>query len=49
MVLDGLGRRSRSVTIRNYRTKTGNEVATAANLICFVCILADERLNRPVW
>ena len=36
-------------TARNYRPKTGNKLATAANIIGFICIFADEQRDRPVW
>ena len=36
-------------TVRNYRPKTGNELATAANIIGFICIFADEQRDRSVW
>ena len=36
-------------TARNYRPKTGNKLATAAYIIGFICIFADEQRDRPVW
>lgn len=36
-------------TVRNYRPKTGNESETAANIIGFIGIFADEQHGRPVW
>lgn len=36
-------------TTRNYRPKTGKVLLTAANIIGFICIFADEQRDRSVW
>lgn len=36
-------------TTRNYRPKTGKVLVTAANIIGFICISADEQRDRSVW
>ena len=36
-------------TTRNYRPKTGKVLVTAANIIGFICIFADEQRDRSVW
>ena len=33
---------------RNYRQKTGNELAIAADIMGFICAFADEQRGRPV-